>query len=167
MTVPQTLPLQYVLPYLQTQWKRRTRSSTTKSIPQERSQRRTLCLLIHSNQATGPIGIIDTNEFIIHRNITVRDFIETDKIENVVLIKSCMDMGTDILDFCIDKGSRGIVIEAMGRGNLPDLVPSIKRAISKNTAVVIVSRCHSGRVMSHGYPGGVKKPARPRSYIWR
>ena len=105
----------------------------------------------------GPIGIIDTNEFIIHRNITVRDFIETDKIEkNVVLIKSCMDMGTDILDFCIDKGSRGIVIEAMGRGNLPpDLVPSIKRAISKNIAVVIVSRCHSGRVMSsYGYPGG-------------
>ena len=107
----------------------------------------------------GPIGIIDTNEFIIHRNITVRDFIETDKIEkNVVLIKSCMDMGTDILDFCIDKGSRGIVIEAMGRGNLPpDLVPSIKRAISKNIAVVIVSRCHSGRVMSsYGYPGGGK-----------
>jgi len=107
----------------------------------------------------GPIGIIDTNEFIIHRNIAVHDFIETEKIEkNVVLIKSCMDMGPEILDFCIQQGSKGIVIEAMGRGNLPpDLVPSIKNAISKNIVIVIVSKCPSGRVMSsYGYPGGGK-----------
>jgi len=107
----------------------------------------------------GPIGTIDTNDFIVHRNITERDYIETEKIKkNVVLLKSCMDMDPRLLDFCIETGAKGIVIEAMGRGNLPpNLIPSITNAIAKNIAVVIVSRCHSGRVMSsYGYPGGGK-----------
>lgn len=107
----------------------------------------------------GPIGTIDTNEFIVHRNITERDYIETKKIEkNVILLKSCMDMDSRLLDFCIDNGAKGIVIEAMGRGNLPpNLIPSLKNAIAKNIYIVIVSRCHSGRVMSsYGYIGGGK-----------
>ncbi len=107
----------------------------------------------------GPIGIIDTNEFLVHRNITERDYIDTDKIEkNVFLIKSCLDMDSSILDFYIEKCAKGIVIEAMGRGNLPpNLVPSIKRAVEKGIFIIIVSRCHDGRVMSsYGYPGGGK-----------
>ena len=108
----------------------------------------------------GPIGIIDTNDFIVHRNIAHRDHIDTDKIEkNVHLIKSHMDMDPKIIDFYLAEGAKGLVIEAMGRGNLPPtFIPYLQKAVDKNVPVVIVSRCPSGRVMSsYGYEGGGKK----------
>ncbi len=65
-------------------------------------------------------------------------------------------MDSELIDYCIDQGYKGFVIEAMGRGNLPPMtLPGIKRAVSKNIPVVIVSRCPSGRVLdSYGYDGG-------------
>ncbi len=107
----------------------------------------------------GPIGIIDTNDFVVHRNITGRDFIGASDVEKkVFLIKSCIDMNPQIIDFYLQQDAKGIVIEAMGRGNLPpSFLPYIKKAIDKNIPVVIVSRCPSGRVMSsYGYEGGGK-----------
>lgn len=122
--------------------------------------RKTNTMALNTFQSSyGPIGIIDTNDFVVHRNITTRDYIDAKNVEkSVYLIKSCIDMDSDILDFCISKGAKGIVIEAMGRGNLPpSLINSIKLAVDKGIIVVIVSRCHSGRVMSsYGYPGGGK-----------
>ena len=108
----------------------------------------------------GPIGIIDTNAFIVHRNITKRDFIDTESIErDVFLIKSCLDMDPKVIDFYLAENAKGLVIEAMGRGNLPPkFVPYIEKAIAQNIPVVIVSRCPSGRVMSsYGYDGGGKR----------
>lgn len=122
--------------------------------------RKTNTMALNTFQSSyGPIGIIDTNDFVVHRNITTRDYIDCNDVEkSVYLIKSCIDMDSDILDFCISKGAKGIVIEAMGRGNLPpSLINSIKVAVDEGIIVVIVSRCHSGRVMSsYGYPGGGK-----------
>ena len=108
----------------------------------------------------GPIGIIDTNDLIIHRNITPRDHIDTDHIEkSVFLIKSYLDMDPRVIDFYLAENAKGLVIEAMGRGNLPPgFVPYLEKVIQKNIPVVIVSRCPSGRVMSsYGYEGGGKK----------
>ena len=53
---------------------------------------------------------------------------------------------------------KGIVIEALGRGNVPPaMVDGIKRALNNNIPVVIVSRCFEGRVYeSYGYDGGGK-----------
>ena len=67
-------------------------------------------------------------------------------------------MNAKMIDFCINEGSRGLVIEGMGRGNVPpDVVLSIEKALKKNIPVVIVSRCYQGRVLdSYGYPGGGK-----------
>lgn len=107
----------------------------------------------------GPIGIIDTNDFIVHRNITERDYIDTDAVEKkVFLIKSTIDMDPQIIDFYLAQGAKGLVIEAMGRGNLPPaFLPYIQRAVENKVSVVIVSRCPSGRVMSsYGYEGGGK-----------
>ena len=68
-------------------------------------------------------------------------------------------MDSRFIDFCISEGDKGIVIEAMGRGNIPPLmVDGIKRAIEKNIPVVVVSRCFEGRVFdSYGYHGGGKE----------
>lgn len=108
----------------------------------------------------GAIGIIDTSEFVLHRSgITPREYINTNTVKrNVFLIKSCLDMDSNMIDFCVENGANGLVIEAMGRGNVPpQIIPSIEKAISKNIPIVLVSRCPAGRVRaSYGYFGGGK-----------
>ncbi|NEZ46001.1 asparaginase [Clostridium niameyense] len=108
----------------------------------------------------GPIGIVDNNQVIFYREKLKKQHIEVEKIENnVSLIKCVSGMNSGLIDFCIDKGDKGIVIEAMGRGNIPpQMVDGVKRAIDKGVAVVVVSRCFEGRVLdTYGYYGGGKK----------
>lgn len=107
----------------------------------------------------GPLGIVDSDEVIFYRDITTHSYILTDSVvPEVDLIKSVTGMDSKMIDFLISQGSKGIVIEAMGRGNLPPaMVDGIKRAIESNIPVVIVSRCPMGRVLgSYGYEGGGK-----------
>lgn len=108
----------------------------------------------------GPLGIVENERPIYYRNLLARDHIETDKIENkVALIKLAAGMEGDIIDFYIERGYKGLVIEALGSGNVPPAVaPGIKKAIDKQIPVVIVSRCITGRVVpAYGYEGGGKQ----------
>ena len=107
----------------------------------------------------GPIGIVDNNKVIFYRNTINTSKYKVNKIDKeVALIKCAVDMDSTFIDFIIEKGYGGIVIEALGRGNVsPRMVPGIKRAIENNIPVVIVSRCFEGRVHeSYGYEGGGK-----------
>lgn len=107
----------------------------------------------------GPVGIVDNHKVIYYRDNERHESYEIDKIESRVgLIKTCTGMTSDIIDFFIERGDKGIVIEGMGRGNIPPLmVDGVKRAIEKNIPVVIVSRCYEGRALdSYGYLGGGK-----------
>ncbi|MEF9935392.1 MAG: asparaginase [Clostridium sp.] len=105
----------------------------------------------------GPIGIVDNNRAIFYRDNEKNEFYNVDKIEsNVSIIKCGAGMDSRFLDYCIDSHDKGIVLEAMGRGNVPDkMVPGIRRAIESGIPVVLVSRCFEGRVNdSYGYEGG-------------
>ncbi|WP_102400611.1 asparaginase [Haloimpatiens massiliensis] len=107
----------------------------------------------------GPIGIIDSNRAIFYRDALKKQYINTDEIEsNVDLIKAVAGMDGKLIDFCVEKGCKGLVVEGMGRGNIPPkMAEAVERAIKKGVAVVLVSRCFKGRVMdSYGYPGGGK-----------
>lgn len=119
----------------------------------------TLSLDTFKSPEFGPLGIVDNDEVIFYRNIVSRQFIDTDILEDkVALIKSVPGIESDILNFYIDSGYKGIVIEAMGRGNVPPaLIPGITRAIQHYIPVVMVSRCPTGRVLdTYGYEGGGK-----------
>lgn len=119
----------------------------------------TLSLDTFKSPEFGPLGIVDNDEVIFHRDIVSHQYINTNKIEDkVALIKCVPGMESDIFSFYINNGYRGIVIEAMGRGNVPPaLVSGIKQAIDKDIPVVMVSRCPTGRVLdSYGYEGGGK-----------
>ena len=108
----------------------------------------------------GPLGTIDTNDFIVYRDIAYRQHVQTDVVERRVdLIKTVIDMDDRTIRGCVDSGAVGIVIEAMGRGNVsPKVMEGIRYALSKGVTVVVVSRCYSGRVfVSYGYPGGGKE----------
>ncbi|MCH4889424.1 asparaginase [Acidaminobacter sp. JC074] len=107
----------------------------------------------------GPLGIVDNDEVIFYRDIMSHGHILTENVEsNVDIIKSVAGMDSKMINFCIQEGSKGIIIEAMGRGNLPPgMLDGIKNAVDKNIPVIIVSRCPMGRVLdSYGYEGGGK-----------
>ena len=108
----------------------------------------------------GPLGIVDNNQVIFYRDNLTRHHIDTDIIENKVsLIKCVSGIDSRLIDFCIDQGDKGIVIEGMGRGNIPPkMVDGVKRALNKGILVVLVSRCFEGRVLdTYGYTGGGKE----------
>lgn len=108
----------------------------------------------------GPVGIVDNNQVIFYRNNVKKQHLEISKISaEVDLIKCVAGMDSKLIDFCVDSGDKGIVIEAMGRGNIPPkMVEGVARALNKNVAVVVVSRCYQGRVLdSYGYHGGGKE----------
>lgn len=107
----------------------------------------------------GPIGVVDDNRVIFYRNNTKRQYFDIKKVNSHVdLIKCVTGMNPKIIDFCIAEGAAGLVIEGMGRGNVPpEMVSGIKKAVAMDIPVVIVSRCYQGRVLdSYGYPGGGK-----------
>lgn len=105
----------------------------------------------------GPLGIVDNNEVLFSRQVIPHSHLVPDDIEPAVhLLKSYVGMDRFLIDQLVAHGTKGIVIEAMGRGNLPpELVPAIQQAVDQGVAVVVVSRCPSGRVLgSYGYQGG-------------
>ena len=107
----------------------------------------------------GPVGIVDNNMVIFYRSSVRHECHEIDElVSEVALIKSCSGMDSSFINFAIGRGDKGIVIEAMGRGNIPpEMVPGVQNAIKAGIPVVIVSRCYEGRVYdTYGYPGGGK-----------
>lgn len=120
----------------------------------------TLSLDTFKSLEFGPLGIVDNDEVIYYRNIPSRQVIPSESIEKkVALIKCVPGMDSDIIDFYLDSGYKGIVVEALGRGNVPpSLVNGIKKSITNDVPVVMVSRCNTGRVLyTYGYEGGGKQ----------
>lgn len=119
----------------------------------------TLSLDTFKSPEFGPLGIVDNDEVLFHRNIISHQYIDTNRLEEkVALIKCVAGIESDIVSFYLDNDYKGIVLEAMGRGNIPpSLVKGIRQAIDRNIPVVMVSRCPTGRVLdSYGYEGGGK-----------
>jgi L-asparaginase len=109
--------------------------------------------------AYGPLGIVDPDCVVYHRSALYRESVWTDRLDpNVDLIKAVAGMDDRHLLCSIERGAKGIVIEAFGRGNLPPaLIPALKTALAQNIVVVITSRTYTGRVLpEYGYEGGGK-----------
>lgn len=107
----------------------------------------------------GPLGSVDPDAIVYHRSALFRENVWTDKLDTAVdLIKAVAGMDGKHIHSSIEGGAKAIVIEAFGRGNLPQsLIPDIQAALDKNILVVISSRTYTGRVLSeYGYEGGGK-----------
>ncbi len=116
----------------------------------------TLALNTFQSPVSGSLGIIDCNQLVLLKSLSNRTVIDTDTFEpKVALFKTGLDMDEDLIKFATDNGYKGIVIEGMGRGNIPlQVYEGVKYARSKGVQVVLVSRCLTGRVYdSYGYPG--------------
>lgn len=107
----------------------------------------------------GPLGIIDNDEVIYYRDILYRQYIDVENFEEKVdLLKAVAGMDSSMMKFCVDRGAKGIVLEAMGRGNVPPtMMDGIRYAMDHDVVVALTSRCPIGRVYdSYGYEGGGK-----------
>ncbi|MFW5842189.1 MAG: asparaginase [Bacillota bacterium] len=108
----------------------------------------------------GPIGIVDDDDVIFYRKqIQRKAYKLLNKYnEDTYLVKVYAGLTGDIIDHYVEKGAKGIVIEALGRGNVPAvMMDAIRNARRKGVEIVIVSRCYGGRVLdSYGYLGGGK-----------
>lgn len=126
----------------------------------EVTKRNSMALNAFSTPNFGPIGIVDNNRVIFYRNNPESVHMKIKSVDKDAAIIKC-SAGSDsrFIDFAIDQGYKGLIIEAMGRGNVPpSMVEGIKRALNKDIPVVVVSRCFEGRVFeSYGYEGGGKE----------
>jgi L-asparaginase len=105
----------------------------------------------------GPLGSVDGSRVDIRRRPQRRSHIDAAAaVEPVWLIKTAVGYDSTLIDACVEKGARGIGIEALGCGNVPPgCVPGIERALGSNVPVAMASRCFRGRVDGrYDYVGG-------------
>lgn len=81
-----------------------------------------------------------------------------DSIEpNVAFIKSYPGISSEAIDYYVDKGYKGIVIEGTGLGHCPEnIIPSLKRATDSKIPVVMTSQCIYGKINLNVYSTGRK-----------
>ena len=110
----------------------------------------------------GPLGVIDDGRVIFRRALPAPESILVPDAlaEPVDIIFTYAGGDSRLLDASRERGL-GVVIAAMGRGNVPvEMVGGIERWIAEGKPVVISSRALRGRVgHTYGYPGGGRRLA--------
>jgi L-asparaginase len=110
----------------------------------------------------GPLGVVDDGRVIFRRALPTPPTILSPEMlaSPVDIIYTFTGADSSLLDASRIRG-RGVVIAAMGRGNVPPLmVDGIARWIDEGKPVVITSRALRGRVgCTYGYPGGGRRLA--------
>lgn len=107
----------------------------------------------------GNLGFVEKGRVVFNRLPRKLETIETNRINpNVDLIKIYAGMDEKFFRFSADSGVDGVVIEAMGVGNVPPAAfEGIKYIVEKGIPVVLVSRCPAGETLDiYGYPGAGK-----------
>jgi L-asparaginase len=107
----------------------------------------------------GALGFVQNGRVVLNRLPRKLQNIVTDKIvTNVDLLAVYAGMDEKFFKFSADSGVEGIVVEALGVGNVPPAAfEGIKYAVDKGIPVVLVSRCPAGETLDiYGYPGAGK-----------
>ena len=107
----------------------------------------------------GSLGFVEKGRVIYNRIPRKLEVINSKSIDsNVDLIKVYDGMNEKFFRLSADSGVHGVVVEAMGVGNVPpDAFEGIKYIVEKGIPVVLVSRCPAGETLDiYGYPGAGK-----------
>ncbi|WP_223703492.1 asparaginase [Sutcliffiella deserti] len=105
----------------------------------------------------GPIGIVTKRGASFHHSPVTDDKYTISSVsKNVMLLKAYAGMDSAIFYLFKQMEVDGVVIEALGQGNLPPTtLKGIKALTESNIPVVLVSRCFNGIVQDiYGYEGG-------------
>jgi L-asparaginase len=108
----------------------------------------------------GPLGNVDDDAVVIFRRSLVRQMIRPEHINtDVDMARMFSGMDSGRILWSLERGGSGLVIEAMGQGNVPPAtVPGIRAWLDAGKPVVLVSRCPEGRALdTYAYEGGGKQ----------
>jgi len=107
----------------------------------------------------GTLGFVQNGRVIFNRLPRHLETIQTEKINtNVDLLTVYAGMDDKFFKYSADSGIVGIVVEALGVGNVPPpAFEGIKYAVEKGIPVVLTSRCPAGETDDvYSYPGAGK-----------
>lgn len=107
----------------------------------------------------GPIGHVYFDRvYIKRRSLKLQKIQPTALVDDVHLIKTAAGMDAFFFDCLIEKGAKGIIVEALGCGNVPPAVKEgIERARQAGIPVVLATRVHAGRVVpAYSYLGSAQ-----------
>ena len=105
----------------------------------------------------GPIGIVSEGHVNYVQTIKPQAHEPIDHVvSNVYLVKAYAGMGTELLHALNKPETNGIVVEALGAGNMPpETLPELQSLIDHNIPLVLVSRCFNGIAEPvYDYEGG-------------
>ena len=104
----------------------------------------------------GMLGFVQKGRVVYNRLPRFLEIINTNKINtNVDLLTVYAGMDEKFFRNSADSGADGLVIEALGVGNVPpEAFKGVEYVIKKNIPVVLVSRCPAGETdYIYSYPG--------------
>lgn len=108
----------------------------------------------------GPLGVVNNNRVIWYRRPPAREVYNIERADRrVEIINSYTGADSDIIFSCIEKGTDGLIVDAMGAGHVPPgMLEGIKAAIERDIPVVLTSRVPTGRLLTdtYGFEGGEK-----------
>ncbi len=107
----------------------------------------------------GPLGFVDQDRILLQRKPLWRIQLPECRLKldpGVGLVRIAAGLGAREIRFCAENEDRAIVVEALGRGNVPpDVSEEIGHALGKGIIVCVTSRCYIGRVLGvYNYTGG-------------
>jgi L-asparaginase len=105
----------------------------------------------------GPLGVTDKGAVLFYRESRRKPVLDPAAPAGPVdLVKIVAGADARLVEASLNTGARGIVLEALGRGNVPPaVVPGIRRWADAGRPVVVVSRSLRGRVLyTYAYAGG-------------
>lgn len=108
----------------------------------------------------GPIGLVSKNEVIYFQKLIKEEHYDVKGVgKSVYLLKAYAGMDNTLIDAVRNLHADGLVIEALGAGNLPPkTVPAIEKCLAENIPVVFVSRAFNGVTQDvYDYEGGGKR----------
>lgn len=105
----------------------------------------------------GPLGLVDKGRVLYYRESRRKPRLAPPEPRTPVdLVKVVAGADSRLIEASLDSGAAGIVIEALGRGNVPPaVIPGIRRWSEADRPVVVTSRSLRGRVLdTYAYAGG-------------
>ena len=104
----------------------------------------------------GALGFVQNERVIYNRLPRYLEIIDTEKVNsNVDLLTVYAGMDEKFFKYSADSGTEGLVVAALGIGNVPPKAfEGIKYVVEKGIPVVLVSRCPAGETdYIYSYPG--------------
>ncbi len=105
----------------------------------------------------GPIGLVANKKVRFFQELIYQTTANIDHVvDGVFLVKAYAGMDGTQFELLNRDFTKGVVIEALGAGNLPpQTLPAIKDLLAKKIPIVLVSRCFNGVAEAvYNYEGG-------------